>query len=60
MTESEKYLAQGYYIVQKGENLASICKKVYQSTAMMDKLCEANGIDDPDAIYAGQCLTLPN
>lgn len=60
MTESEKYLAQGYYIVQKGENLASICRKVYQSTAMMDKLCEANGIDDPDAIYAGQCLTLPN
>lgn len=60
MTESEKYLAQGYYIVQKGENLAAICRKVYQSTAMMDKLCEANGIDDPDAIYAGQCLTLPN
>lgn len=60
MTESEKYLTQGYYIVQKGENLAAICRKVYQSTAMMDKLCEANGIDDPDAIYAGQCLTLPN
>jgi len=26
----------------------------------MDKVCEANGIDDPDAIYAGQYLTLPN
>lgn len=60
MTESERYLAQGYYVVQKGDNLAGICRKVYQSTAMMDKLCEVNDIDDPDAIYAGQYLTLPN
>ena len=46
--------------MQQGDNLAAICRKIYQTTAMMDKVCEANGIDDPDAIYAGQYLTLPN
>ena len=46
--------------VQKGDSLVGICRKIYQTTAMMDKVCEANGIDDPDAIYAGQYLTLPN
>jgi nucleoid-associated protein YgaU len=60
VSESSQYLEQGYYIVQKGDNLAQICRKIYQSTAMQDKLCEANGIDDPDSIYAGQYLTLPD
>ena len=58
--EAQTYLKQGYYVVQKGDNLAAICRKVYKTTAMMDKVCQANGIDDPDAIYAGQYLTLPN
>lgn len=59
MTEAQTYLAQGYYMVQKGDTLVSICKKIYQTTAMMDKLCEANDIKDQDAIYAGQKLILP-
>ena len=58
--EAQTYLKQGYYVVRQGDNLAAICRKIYQTTAMMDKVCEANGIDDPDAIYAGQYLTLPN
>lgn len=58
--EAQTYLKQGYYVVQQGDNLAAICRKIYKTTAMMDKVCEANGIDDPDAIYAGQYLTLPN
>ena len=58
--EAEKYLAQGYYIVQGGDSLAGICRKIYQTTAMMDELCEINDIDDPDAIFAGQRLTLPD
>ena len=60
MTESQTYLSQGYYIVQKGESLAGICKKIYQTTALLDKLCEVNSIEDPDAIYEGQKLILPN
>lgn len=59
MTEAQTYLNQGYYIVQKGDNLEGICLKIYQTTAMMDKICEANGIEDSDAIYEGQYLNLP-
>lgn len=60
LAESEKYLAQGYYVVQGGDSLAGICRKIYQTTAMMDELCEINDIDDPDAIFAGQRLELPD
>lgn len=59
-SESEKYLSQGYYIVQAGDSLAGICRKIYHTTAMMDELCEINDIDDPDAIFAGQRLSLPD
>lgn len=60
MTEAQTYLSQGYYVVQKGDSLVGICRKIYQTTAMLDKLCEVNGIEDQDSIYAGQYLTLPN
>ncbi len=58
-TAAETYLAQGYYIVQQGDNLAGICREIYHTTAMMDKVCELNEIENPDAIYAGQYLELP-
>ena len=59
-TEAQTYLKQGYYIVQKGDSLVAICRKIYQTTAMMDEVCKANNIEDPNDIYAGQYLTLPN
>ena len=60
ITEAEKYLEQGYYIVQAGDSLAGISRKIYQTMTMMDELCEINGINDPDAIFAGQRLVLPD
>lgn len=59
MTEAEIYRAQGYYIVQAGDSLERICYKVYETYAMLDKLCEVNGIDNKDTIYIGQKLVLP-
>lgn len=59
-SEADVYLTQGYYVVQAGENLAGICRKIYQTTAVMEKVCEINGIDNPDAIFVGQRLTLPD
>lgn len=56
---AKTYLDQGYYIVQPGDKLELICKKIYQTTAMMDKLCKANQLDDVNKIYAGQKLILP-
>lgn len=58
--EAKVYLEQGYYVVQKGDSLAGICMKLYQTKAMMDKVCEVNGIENADQIYEGQCLTLPH
>ena len=58
-TSAQTYLEQGYYIVQSGDKLELICKKIYQTTAMLDQLCEANQITDVDKIYAGQKLVLP-
>ena len=60
ISEAENYREQGYYIVQAGDSLASICRKIYHTVAMMDVLCEANDIEDPDAIFAGQRLVLPD
>ncbi|MCI8993805.1 MAG: LysM peptidoglycan-binding domain-containing protein [Eubacterium sp.] len=57
--EVQVWLDQGYYIVQAGENLESICRKIYKTTAMLDKLCEVNNIQNIDIIYAGQKLVLP-
>ncbi len=60
LSESEMYLAQGYYVVQQGDNLAGICRKIYHTTAILQQLCQINEIENPDAIYVGQHLKLPN
>lgn len=59
LSEAERYLQQGYYIVQPGDSLAGICQKIYHTSAMMEQICELNKIENPDAIYAGQYLKLP-
>lgn len=58
-SEADIYLQQGFYIVQAGDSLAGICQKLYHTSAIMGQICELNGIEDPDAIYAGQYLKLP-
>lgn len=60
LSEAETYLAQGYYVVQQGDNLAGICRKIYHTTAILQQLCQINEIENPDAIYVGQHLKLPN
>lgn len=59
LSPAEKYLAQGYYVVQKGDSLRQICYSIYQTYAMIDTLCEINEIEDQDTIYAGQKIVLP-
>lgn len=58
-TSGQSYIEQGFYIVQPGDSLEIICKKIYENTDMMDEICAANHIDDVDKIYAGQKLILP-
>lgn len=59
LTEAETIRLQGYYIVQKGENLAAISRKIYGDTTRMEEICAQNSIENSDQIYAGQKLILP-
>lgn len=57
--EAMAYLEQGYYVVQPGDRLEAICRRLYPGQDMMKTLCEANKIEDVDKIQAGQKLILP-
>ncbi len=47
------------YTVRQGDSLISICKEIYGTDEMMDTLMEANNIIDPNKIYYGMVITLP-
>ena len=49
----------GYYTVKRGDTLAAISKKMYHSYNYIEKIAEANGIENVDEIYPGQILELP-
>ncbi len=50
---------QDYYVVQKGETLAGISKKLYGDTSHVKAICKMNGLSDGNLIYIGQKLLLP-
>ena len=52
--------ASGSYTVVKGDSLWAICKKFYGDSSLAYKLATANSIKNPDLIYPGQVLTLPD
>lgn len=47
------------YIVQKGDTLLEISRKIYGRDDQIDAICSLNGIDDSDRILIGQKLLLP-
>lgn len=48
-----------YYVVQRGDTLGKICIAIYGDSSMIKKICELNGIENPDNILYGQKLLLP-
>lgn len=52
--------AAGSYTVVSGDSLWAICRKFYGDGSLAYKLATANGIANPDLIYPGQVLTLPD
>lgn len=48
-----------YYTVQKGDTLAKISLKLYNTKDMVAKICELNNIENDNKIQAGQKLLLP-
>jgi nucleoid-associated protein YgaU len=47
------------YTIQSGDNLSKVSKHFYGSPNHYQKIAQANGIDNPDRIQAGQELTIP-
>jgi LysM repeat protein len=48
------------YTVKKGDSLWAICKAIYGDGSLAYKLATANSIKNPNLIYPGQVLTLPD
>ncbi len=55
--ETPAFAEQDYYIVSRGESLLGISKKLYGKD-YTKQLCERNGLEDENKIYAGQKLLL--
>ena len=47
------------YVVEKGDNLAEICRAFYGNENRLKEICLLNSIDDPDKIKQGQKILLP-
>lgn len=47
------------YVVQKGDTLAKISKKVYGTTKKWKKIAEANNLTNPKALKVGKTLQIP-
>jgi LysM repeat protein len=51
--------SDGVYIVEQGDTLAIISRKIYGDVDHVDPLCKMNGLTDGNLIYVGQKLVLP-
>lgn len=50
---------KNFYIVQKGDTLASISKEKYGDSSHVEAICKMNGLEDGNFILIGQKLLLP-
>ncbi len=51
--------SDGVYVVEKGDTLAIISKKMYGDVTHVDAICRMNGLSNGNLIYIGQKLLLP-
>ena len=58
-TSSSENGSDGVYIVEKGDTLAIISRKMYGDVTHVDAICRMNGITNGNLIYVGQKLLLP-
>ena len=56
---SDENGSNGIYVVEKGDTLAIISRKIYGDLTHVDAICRMNGISDGNIIYIGQKLLLP-
>jgi len=62
-TEAKEVISDktySFYLVKSGDTLGKISEQIYNSVYYIDEIKKLNGIDNEDAIYAGQKLWLPD
>lgn len=57
--DSNENGSDGVYIVEQGDTLAIISRKMYGDISHVDSICAMNGLEDGNLIYIGQKLLLP-
>lgn len=51
--------SDGVYVVEEGDTLAIISRKMYGDISHVESICAMNGLTDGNLIYVGQKLVLP-
>ena len=59
ITSTMQEMSEDVYIVEAGDTLAKISKKVYGDISHVDAICRMNGLSDGNLIFIGQKLLLP-
>ena len=59
VTSTMQEMSEDVYIVEAGDTLAKISKKVYGDIGHVDAICRMNGLSDGNLIFIGQKLLLP-
>lgn len=57
--QGEELVANGSYVVQKGDTLSNISKRVYGNSSQVKNICKLNNLSINDTIYPGQIILLP-
>lgn len=58
-TETSSLKAEAY-IIEDGDTLSAICRKFYGDASLYNKLASHNNISNPNLIYAGNVLEIPD
>ncbi|MDY3917613.1 MAG: LysM peptidoglycan-binding domain-containing protein [Candidatus Limivivens sp.] len=57
--EAISHSMRAEYVVKEGDTLADVCEMYYGSLDMIDQICQANNIENPNQILPGQKIVLP-
>ena len=57
--EAASHAIRAEYVIKEGDTLADVCEMYYGSLDMIERICEENGIEDPNQILPGQKIVLP-
>jgi len=57
--ETSATITTSNYTVKKGDNLAAICRAKYGNTDRIQEIIDLNHLSDPNYLYPGQKIILP-